>query len=446
MAFVFNKFFVYRLSPCTFVNNKGKTKQGERTMSINPFEQNPTVKVDDYYSLKQLCPKPYNKYEVDPYTRTRVILACGAEYEAVWFGHQMHRSCPNNDMRRQLALIRRKEQQQQKRIACLKPIAESILEHTIGYEQLAVDLTAIFAQRESDKYVKMGMDFALLEDFDHLYRYADLLEMERGVDVEAMVGGYTELMPGRPTIAEHRYPTDDVKRYVNSVKANALTKLDLQILTAAEQQTMNYYMSVANLAPNNMQRQIYGEIAMIEEQHVTLYGGMMDTTCTWCEKLLMHEYTECYLYQSLYQDETNPQIKKIWLQHYEDELGHLHLAVEMLQKYENKHWKQVIPNGEFAQLLAFGGNVNYVRQVLQDTILLTGKGEEYVCVDEMGKDSTFGIYQQQVVPSCKDEPAHNVIAKHIADFGTDYRYQTKQHPVEQLQDRKHDNCDICRPC
>lgn len=40
-------------------------------------------------------------------------------------------------------MTRRTEQQQQKRIACLKPKNETILEHTLSYEQLAVDLTAV---------------------------------------------------------------------------------------------------------------------------------------------------------------------------------------------------------------------------------------------------------------------------------------------------------------
>ncbi len=121
-------------------------------------------------------------------------------------------TAPNNDLRRELALLRRVEQQQQKRIACFKPIDESILETTIGYEQLAVDLTAILAQREPDAYVVQVMNLALLEDFDHLYRYADLLELERGIHAERLVGCYTEIMPGRPTIAEHRHPRDSVRK------------------------------------------------------------------------------------------------------------------------------------------------------------------------------------------------------------------------------------------
>ena len=51
-------------------------------------------------------------------------------------------------MRREIALVRRVEQQQQKKLAALKPVDESILETTIGYEQLAVELTANLARRE----------------------------------------------------------------------------------------------------------------------------------------------------------------------------------------------------------------------------------------------------------------------------------------------------------
>jgi len=184
---------------------------------MNPFEVK-TKPADRYYmDWQKLYPRPYDKNEVDPYTRLRIILMNGTEYEANWFSHQFHRHCTNNDLRRELAVLRRTEQQQQKRIACLKPIDESILETTIGYEQLAVDLTAILAQREPDAYVVQVMNLALLEDFDHLYRYADLLELERGIHAERLVGCYTEIMPGRPTIAEHRHPVGHVHDLVELV-------------------------------------------------------------------------------------------------------------------------------------------------------------------------------------------------------------------------------------
>lgn len=413
-------------------------------MSMNPFNEKPLKMSQDFYSWKELAVKPYNKFEVDPYTRVRIILANGAEFEAVWFSHQFHRHERNNDLRRELALLRRKEQQQQKRISALKPIGESVLEHTIGYEQLAVDLTAIFAERESNKYVKAAMDFALLEDFDHLYRYADLLEMDKGIEAERLVGGYTELMPGRPTIAEHRFPTDEIKRFVNFKQAGALTKLDINILTAAEQQTMNYYMNQANFYQNNLGRQLFTEIGMIEEQHVSLYGGLKDTTCTWLEELLMHEYTECYLYYSLSEDETDPRVKKIWEQHFNDELCHLQKACELLTKYENKVWQQVIPQGDFPELLTFHSNIEYVRKVLAETVNLTSDGEDYLDVGKLPCDANFFEYQSQVNGSDNEVASHNVIEKYIADNNKDYRYETAQHPIEELRDRHNDNTAVGR--
>ncbi len=413
-------------------------------MSINPFVEKPIKRTDEFYDWKKMALKPYNKFDVDPYTRVRIILANGAEFEAAWFSHQFHRHCTDNDLRRELAVLRRKEQQQQKRIASLKPIGEGILEHTIGYEQLAVDLTAIFAARESDKYVKQAMDFALLEDFDHLYRYADLLEMDKGIIAEKLVGGYTELMPGRPTIAEHRYPSDEVKRYVNFKKASSLTKLDVNILTAAEQQTMNYYMNQAVFYQNKLGRQLFTEIGMIEEQHVTLYGGLKDTTCSWLEELLMHEYTECYLYYSLWNDETDGYVKKVWEEHFNDELAHLHKAAELLEKHENKVWQQVIPHGEFPELLTFHSNIDYVRNVLANTVTLTADGESYEYVENMNHDARFFEYQAEVNKKDSEVASHNVICKYIADNGKDYRYQTAEHPIEELRDRKHDNVSVGR--
>lgn len=413
-------------------------------MSMNPFVEKPIKTAEDFYGWNNMALKPYNKFDVDPYTRVRIILANGAEYEAVWFSHQFHRHERDNDLRRDLAMLRRKEQQQQKRIASLKPIGEGILEHTIGYEQLAVDLTAIFAQRESDRYVKQAMDFALLEDFDHLYRYADLLEMDKGIIAEKLVGGYTELMPGRPTISEHRFPTDDVKRFTNYKKASGLTKLDINILTAAEQQTMNYYMNQAAFYQNKLGRQLYTEIGMIEEQHVTLYGGLKDTTSTWLEDLLMHEYTECYLYYSLWQDETDRYVKKVWEEHFNDELQHLHVAAELLQKHENKVWQQVIPNGDFPELLAFRSNIDYIRKVLKETVNYTARGEDYSEVGDLPAEAKFFDYQREVNGKDSDVASHNIIRKYIADNGKDYRFQTAEHPVEELRERNRDNTMVGR--
>ena len=120
----------------------------------NPFYQSNAISVEKFISVEDYSVKAYDKNSTSPYTKTRIILTNGAEFEQTWFLHQLQRNCLNNDLRREMALIRRHEQQQQKIISALKPINESDLETAISYEQLAVDLTAILARHVKDDYVK----------------------------------------------------------------------------------------------------------------------------------------------------------------------------------------------------------------------------------------------------------------------------------------------------
>ncbi len=417
-------------------------------MSFNPFNEKPE-KLAVFENRKLLCPKPYNKNEADPYTKVRTILMNGTEFEAESFQRNMARHITDNELRRELALVRRIEQQQQKKIMNLKPKDESILEHTIAYEQLAVDLTALMAQAEPDEYVRKALDFALLEDFDHLYRYADLLEMDMGIKAEKLVGKYTEIMPGRPTISEHRYPTDDVKRRIDNKIASPLTKLHAMIITAAEQQTMNYYMNQGAFYDlSEVGRQLYTEIAMIEEQHVSMYESLNDSSVTWLECLLMHEYTECYLYYSMMQDECDEYIKKIWESHLLQEISHLHNAARLLAKYEKKEWQQVIPDGTFPELISFSkmseNNKTYIRNVLKKTVTQTADRDGWKEVNKMPDNADFFKYNRRVNGNVASVASHKVIDKYILEAGEDYRFQEFEHPVKSLRSRCEDNVNVGR--
>lgn len=411
---------------------------------MNPFEQKPMPLVDGIMDWCTVYPKPYCKQTVDPYTKLRIILMNGIEVEAVIFKHQFSRNCPNNDLRRELALTRRIEQQQQKHINWLKPIDETQLETTIGYEHVAVDLTAWLAQNEPNPYVKQALDFALLEDFDHLYRYANLLDLDAQIPAQQLVKSYVDITPGRPTIAEHRFPFDSIKYHVDFKTADVQTMLNTLIITAGEQQTMNFYMNIGNTYYNDLGRELYLEIGMIEEQHVSHYGSLLDPNCTWLENLLMHEYTECYLYYSFYQDELDANVKSIWEMHLQQEIAHLHKAADLLKQYENKDWQQVIPNGAFPKLLQFHDTRDYVRKILGEQILLTANREQYVPVTELPKDHEFFLYQDIVNHNVDAVPSHKVIVQHQQKFNIDYRAESQTNPVQELTDRTADNTCIAR--
>lgn len=415
-------------------------------MSFNPFEEKPKKVEKTIENWNKLFVKPYDKNTVDPFTKVRIILMNGTEFEMNWHSHQFARHCIDNDIRREIALIRRVEQQQQKKISSLKPIDEDVLESTISYEQLAIELTANLAQRESDMSVKKALDFALLEDFDHLYRFSNLLMMEQGIDAKNLVGGFTEITPGRPTISEHRHPYDDVRYAGDNKVADSITRLNVAIITAAEQQTMNFYMNVANLYKSEIGRKLFAEIGMIEEQHVSQYESLMDPTCTWLVSLLEHEYTECYLYYSMINDETDEQIKRIWEVCLEQEIAHLHKANELLTKYENRDYTTVYKNGgKFPELLSFGkSNIEYIRKVLKNTVCNTAKKEDYVKVSSLPQDYEFFKIQNIINKNLAQVPSHKVIEMYIKNNKQDYRFETSLNPVKDLQNRKEDNTTVGR--
>jgi hypothetical protein len=411
---------------------------------LNPFEQRPAQVEDGIRDWAGVYPGPYDKNAVDPYTRLRIILMNGIEVEQVFFKHQFHRNCADNDLRRELALPRRVEQQQQKRINWLKPIDETPLETTIGYEHVAVDLTAWLAQNEPDAYARRALDFALLEDFDHLYRYANLLDMDAGIPAQQMVKSYVDITPGRPTIAEHRHPFDSVKNPLDFKKADLRTRLNALIITSGEQQTMNFYMNLGNAYLNDLGRQLYLEIAMIEEQHVTHYGSLLDPKATWLENLLMREYMECYLYYSFLEDEKDRRIRDVWAAHFEMEVAHLHRAAELLRRYERREWSEVIPGGAFPKLLRFHDTRDYVRRVLAEQVLLTADRENYRGVQELPPSFDFFAYQGRVNKNVDRVASHAVVVGHQRAFGEDYRAESKPTPVPALADRAVDNTEIAR--
>ena len=107
--------------------------------------------------------------------------------------------------------MRRVEQHQQTLVNWLNPADQSPLETTIGFEQVAIEVTAALAQQEPDPYLAQVYRFGLLEDFDHMYRYSALMDRVEGKDANNLLQSYTDIRPGRPTVVEHRDPSDDLR-------------------------------------------------------------------------------------------------------------------------------------------------------------------------------------------------------------------------------------------
>lgn len=406
----------------------GPTYEEEPPVTFNPLEHRGIALDRQLRNWRELNVEPTDPDRADPYTRCRIITMNGIEVEAILFSHQLARHCPDMDVKRRLAEVRYLEQQQQKAVNWLLPGVASALETTIAYEQVAVDLTAWVARMEPDPYLKQAYQFGVLEDFDHLYRYANLYEMIQHRKAEKIVDGLTEVIPGRPTKFHHRHPHDNVREPYNRHTADPISKLHALTIMSAEQQTMNFYMNVGPEYMEPIARQLYQEIGLVEEEHVTHYESLVDPGETWWEQLVNHEYNECYLYHSFMQTESEPRIRAIWELHLNMELEHLRVACDLLREHDGREPEQVVAP-ELPRPVTFEPNKQYLRELLDTQIDLTTLGAGYVREAHERFER-----MQEAIHGGEAPPSERVIDEHRDRFGEDYRLSTDgEHPVAELR-------------
>ena len=107
------------------------------------------------FDWRELVQTPISKLDDDAFTRVRVILMNGIEARRC-------ASCTraralNGALRLPLARIRRIEQHQQTLVNWLTPPDQSPLETTIGYEQVAIEVTASVAQQRARSVPRAGV-------------------------------------------------------------------------------------------------------------------------------------------------------------------------------------------------------------------------------------------------------------------------------------------------
>jgi hypothetical protein len=381
-------------------------------MALNVLQEKGTPLAQQRFTWKDLVQPPYSKLDDDAFTRVRVILMNGIESEALRFSHACARM--NGALQSALAQVRRIEQHQQTLVNWLNPADQSPLETTIGFEQVAIEVTASVAECEPDPYLAQVYRFGLLEDFDHLYRYAALMDRLEGKDANTLIQSYSDILPGRPTAVEHRDPQDDLRRPYDRTQAAFLTKLHALTIMAGEHQTHDYYMTIGPMFADPLARQLYAEIASIEEQHVTQYESIVDPEETWLEKWLLHEATEVYNYWSCVESETNPQIKRIWERFLDYELGHLRFVAEVFENTEKRDAAEVL-SASLPQPIRYTSHREFVRQTLRTELNLSAVDSDFV--DRRQETQATQEYRRHM--NADGSPSDRVAASYIWTPGTE---------------------------
>lgn len=351
---------------------------------------------------------PYSKLDADAFTRIRVILMNGIETDALRFSHIFGRM--NGELRLELARLRRLVQHQQTMVNWLNPGDQTPLETTIAYEQVAIEVTAALALAEPDPYQAATYRFGLLEDFDHMYRYSALMDRVEGKDANNIIQSYTDIIPGRATSVEHRHPFDDVRNPYDKDRAEFITKLHALTIVSGEFQTHDYYMNIGPTFADPIARQLYAEIASIEEQHVTQFESLIDPRESWMEKWMLHKAMEVYNYWSCVESEEDPKIRPIWERFLDYKLGQFQHVAALFERYERRDAASIVPPS-LPDPIQYVSHREYIKQVLRAEQDLSAKGPDYV---HRSQEAVRTVeYRQQL--NSEGSPSDTIAA--------DYRWQ-----------------------
>ena len=351
--------------------------------------------------------RPFNKTLADCYTRTRQILMNGIEVEAWGFKHSWVRQMQDNELKKTIVNIRRIEDLQQTTVNWLTPSNQTVLDTTLGYEQVAVDLTAWLAQNEDDKYVKETFDFGLLEDFDHLYRYAQMAYIIEGTNPNEILHKNTDVLIGRPTQYHHNCNAIRIRKPYDKDKTSTKTKVNILTLVSAEQQTHNFYAEHGFMYGSPDLKRLYAEICDVEEEHVTMYETLIDPNETMLEKWLLHELTECCCYYNCYKDEVDERLKLVWEEMMQMEIGHLHIISDLIEKHENRSASDIIGSEEILPC-HFETQKDYVNQILEKEIdKRVDKNGTYNTVENL--DDLWASYEIQKQVNKEGSPSEQAV-------------------------------------
>jgi hypothetical protein len=395
-------------------------------MSLDLMKEKGVSLDEQKFNWRDIVGVPTSKLDSDALTRVRIILMNGIESEALRFQHACARM--NKELQLALARVRRIEQHQQTMVNWLLPADLSPLETTIGFEQVAIEVTASVALHEPDPYLAQVYRFGLLEDFDHMYRFSALMDRVTGCDANNILQSYTDILPGRPTAVEHRAPEDDLRQCYDRKKAAPISKLNAVTIMAGEHQTHDYYMTIGPMFADPIARQLYAEIASIEEQHVTQYESIIDPEETWLEKWLMHEAGEIYNYYSCLQYESHPKVKAIWQRFLDYELGHFHYVLELFNKFEKRDAAEILPQS-LPEPIEYKSHREFVRKTLSEEVDLRARSTKFIHKDEESADSPSVVYREQMNSS--GSPSETVAAGYQWKPGTELAEETPD--IKKLQ-------------
>lgn len=299
---------------------------------------------------RELAVTAVDPEQVEPYTRCRIVAMSGVENAAVRFDRQVGQLAGDPELRGRFELLRSVEARQRHAVAGLLAQPRTVLETALTYEEAAVDLDSWLARAEPDRPRRQVYECDALEDFQHVYRYAELLDALRRSRSGHLVDEVTGMLPDRP-------PREPQSREPESREAatgepadepappDLVSTLNAITMLAIEQQTADFYDSVDADVLEPPVRPVYREVSWAERGQVDRHRALVDPGSSRWEELVVREYNECRLYYAFLDQESDPRIRAVWELNLQMELAHLRLAGDLLRRFDGREPEEVVGAG-----------------------------------------------------------------------------------------------------
>jgi hypothetical protein len=222
-----------------------------------------------------------------------------------------------------------------------------------------VDIDRWLARAEPEPQRRQVYQCDALEDFDHVYRYASVLDLV-GRPRAGQLDEVAEVLPERsdPGQPEFRYrETGEPARPGRCRCATALTIL------AVEQQLAAFYGSVDAGPFDPPARPVYRAVGRLEREQVARHRSLVDPPSGTWEQLIMREYNECRVYHAFRHHENDPRVRSVWELHLQMEPGHLRAARELLRRFDGREAEEIVGTA-LPEPLGFDVNKPFLRRLL----------------------------------------------------------------------------------
>ena len=146
-------------------------------------------------------------------------------------------------------------------------------------------------------------------------------------------------------------------------------------------------MNIGPLFADPLARQLYAEIASIEQQHVTHYESLLDPEQSLLENWLMHEAMEVvHVLQLPAAGDAIRGSRRSGSGCSSYELGHLNLVAELFKKHERRDPEEIV-GSELPEPIPFESQREFVRATLAREVNLRASGPDFVDAEQEPQSS-----------------------------------------------------------